>query len=510
METAIFNRKKILAKRLLKISVEDLKNAPKQSWYGEYLALLSIRLPNSNDIIEELTNFYKENMQKPERELAVLGMIQFMNPQELFVPFHQNFWNKIMINDVGAVFLNNYTSTNYSDDEISAYWLWRQAQWKYERRKIRVAFILQAHITADKIFPVYEAMKRREDMEPFLILHSDENYRYKESSWAYFRQRYPQDKIYDSNSLFDLKILKPDYVFLLNPYEERRPFPSFRVNDLMKFTKVCMITYGANLSYNVVNRLFDDYKDFWRNVYFVFASSETSKVVMTEKFPNLQRIEFLGYPALKTYYKLENESSTVKRIMWAPRWVTSAKNAERIGGSHFLKYKENFISLRKKYGDKIELVFRPHTNLFYSLLQNKIMTKDKINEYRKRLKDNRIVHNFTAEDMDKSIRDVDIFIADYSSILIEFFLTGRPIIYCEFKNAAPFPEYAEMFAAMYIARSWKDVERHLDNLMTGNDPLFDKRQEISQKIYETHKDATEKIIARLVQDFNQNISERSR
>ena len=505
METAIIRRKKILSERLLKISVEDLKNAPQKSWYGEYLALLSIRLKNSPpEIIEELTQCYKYNMQKPVRELAVLGMIQFMEPQELFVPFHQHLWNKTMINDVAAIFLNNCASTNYSDEEISAYWLWRQEQARHERRKIRVAFILQAHITADKIFPIYEEMKRRDNFEPFLILHADENYKYKESSWAYLRQRYPQDKIYDAGGLFDLKILKPDYVFYLSPYEERRPFPSFRVNDVVKFAKVCMITYGANLANNVVNRLLDDYKDFWRNVYFVFASAETSKQIFAEKFPN-RRVEFLGYPALQTYYQMENTPATVKRVMWTPRWISSAKNEERIGGSHFVKYKDNFLALKKTFGDKIDLIFRPHTNLFYTLIKNKILSKEKIQDYLKRLQDNGIAYNNTAADLDKTVRAVDIFISDYSSMLLEFFLTGKPIIYCEFKAAEPFAEYKEMFSAMYVARSWKDVERYLADLMAGNDPLFDRRRELAQKLYAPHEDATEKIIGRLVQDFNQSI-----
>ena len=104
-------------------------------------------------------------------------------------------------------------------------------------------------------------------------------------------------------------------------------------------------------------------------------------------------------------------------------------------------------------------------------------------------------------DMDKSIRGIDIFLADYSSTLVCFFLTGRPIIYCELPNAVPFPEYAEMFAAMYTARSWEEVEHYLAELIAGNDPLFERRQTIAQKIFEKHKDAAEKIVDWLSEDF---------
>ncbi|MBE8949713.1 MAG: hypothetical protein SR3Q1_03825 [Quinella sp. 3Q1] len=62
-----------------------------------------------------------------------------------------------------------------------------------------------------------------------------------------------------------------------------------------------------------------------------------------------------------------------------------------------------------------------------------------------------------------------------------------------------------MFSAMYIAHSWKDVERYLEDLLAGNDPLLERRQEIAQKIYETHKGAADKIAKKVLEDFNQSL-----
>ena len=58
---------------------------------------------------------------------------------------------------------------------------------------------------------------------------------------------------------------------------------------------------------------------------------------------------------------------------------------------------------------------------------------------------------------------------------------------------------------MYIAHNWEEVKRYLDDLVAGKDPLFDKRQEIAKRIYEAHKDATEKIVESIIQDFNCSI-----
>ena len=508
-EAVIFFKKKSFAAKLLKISVADLKKAEEQSWYAEYLALLTIRLENptlrfiAEKYAEKLLQWYNQNINRAERELAVLGMIQLIEPTELKIPFNQHLWSKKMIREVQAVFLNQCTETNYTDEEIATCWLWRKNFLRHEQRKIRVAFMANSFVSGEKILPVYEAMKEREDFETFLIVYAGADYKYLDRAWEYFQKKYPDDTIY-GYSLVTLEKLKPDYVFLPNPYDSRRNFPGFRTNDIAKFAKVCVISYGATLSKIFSDRLFEEFPSFWRNVYLFFASAETVKAEFEKNFPqdvsmNYQHVEFLGYPALKPYYKLEKESSAVKNILWSPRWNFD----DKIGGSHFMDYKDNFVALAEKYAGKVELIFRPHPDLFNELMKKNFMTREKINAYDELLKKKNIYRQTTLAGMFESIRKVDIFLTDYSSILIEFFLTGRPIIYCEYSKARPLPEYEEMFAAMYVAHTWKEVERHLEDLLAGNDPLFEKRQDIAKKIFDTHKDATEKIIERVIKDFNQ-------
>lgn len=510
-EAVIFFRKKALAARLLKISVKDLKNAPEQSWYAEYIALLSIRLENptlrfvAKRYTEKLTLWYNQNIKRDERELALLGIIQLMEPTELSIEFNQHLWHKKMIRDVQAVLLNYYTDINYTDADIATYYLFRQNFLRHGQRKMRVAFMVNSYISGEKILPIYEAMKERGDIETFMVVYSSADYKYLHRAWLYFQEKYPDDKIY-SYSLMDLRKLRPDYVFLANPYDERRIFPGFRTNDIAKFSKVCALSYGTTLALIFSDRLFNDYKNFWQNVYLYFASAESVKEDFLKRFPqdvgmNYQHVEFFGFPALKPYYKLEKESSEAKYIMWSPRWNFD----DRIGGSHFMEFKDEFVALSKKYGDKVKLIFRPHPDLFNELMRKKFMSHEKITAYDETLKENNIYRQTTLAGMFESIRKIDIFITDYSSIMSQLFLTGRPIIYCKYPKAVPLPEYEEMFAAMYIANNWQEVENYLEDLLAGNDPLFEKRQEAAKKIYDTHKDATEKIVERVVQDFNQSL-----
>lgn len=496
-EEKILSRKKILAARLLKITIDDLKNAPAQDWYAEYLALLMIRLKSAaaKEFVEKLMLIYNRIIKSDERELAILGALQFVEPTELKVPFNQNLWHETFIKDVRAIFLNQFPSTSYYDDDITAYWLKRQSARRVEERKIRVVFVVRSAITCDKILPVYEEMKRRKNFEPYIVIHPEFDYSHSDGAWKYFFQRYPDGKIYDYSCLMDLRKLEPDYVFFNQPYVRHRPFPSLRIGDLLTFTKICMISYGASLAYVFPERLFRDYRHVYKNLYALFASCESVKTMAHEQFAQdetfkYRHVEFLGYPALKTYYRMEKNPSKATRILWTPRWLVD----DTWGGSHFLEYKDKFNALREKYGERVELHLRPHMYLFKELQAKNFMTQEEIAAYKEDLNAKGIVRQKRLSDMDKSIRNIDIFLADYSSILICLFLTGRPIIYCELANAVPFPEYKEMFAAMYTARSWEEVEFYLAELMAGNDPLFERRQAIAQKIFETHKDAASRIV----------------
>ncbi|MBR4152106.1 MAG: hypothetical protein IKT98_04035 [Selenomonadaceae bacterium] len=504
-EFEIFNRKRALSERLLEISPEELANAPEQSWYEEYIGLLAIRLENrtlkilGKSYVAELMSWYNQNVKKNKRELAILGVLQFAEPTELKVPFNQHLWHKTMIDDVRAIFTNEFPSVEYYDDAVSDYWLSKLSARKSERRKIRVVFVVRSDITCDKFLPVYEAMKARDDFEVYIVIHPDFDYSHSDTAWKYFYERYPDDKIYDYSGLMDIRKLKPDYVFFNHPYVRHRPFPSLRTNDILQFAKICIISYGASLIYAFPERLFEEYRHIYKNVYMLFASCESVKKIARKKLPQeYNHTEFLGYPVLKNYYKLPKTKSEVTRILWTPRWLVD----DRWGGSHFMEYKDDFNNLRGRYGNKVELYLRPHMNLFTELIKKEVMTREETIKYKKKLKASGIIRQKRLADMDKSIANIDIFITDISSIIICLFLTCRPIIYCEFANGVPMPEYAEMFSAMYIAHSWGDVEKYLDELVAGNDPLLERRQEIAAKIYETHKDAADKIINWLIEDFN--------
>ena len=515
-ETVIFQRKKQLSERLMKISLEEFQNAAEQPWYDEYLALLTIRLQEPSfrflgkKYCEELLRKYVAQSDGDEREIFVWCMLQFMEPTELTIPFNQQLYSKEMLADIHGVFLHHFTKLGYSDEDISRYWLAQQLKRTHSKRKMRVAFIVITRNKYDKILPIYRAMREREDTEAFLVLCPHSNYNHGRGFWKFFHDQFPDDTIYDANSLMDLRKLKPDYVFYQTPYEEVCPFPGFSSKDVVRFAKICHIAYGASLAHIFLDRLLAASAKFYRNVYMLFCSAETVKEKFTAKFSEsaemgYQHFEFLGYPALENVDGTAIAPHSTKRILWTPRWSYDA----RIGGSHFLEYKDKFIELHERYGDKVELSMRPHMNTFRELQSKGLMSKEEVEAYKRRLKKNDVGLHSTFIDLEEEFSDKDILLTDYSTIIVVYFLTGRPIIYCDFPNAVMLPEYQEMLECMYVARSWEDVERYLDDLVNGIDPLFERRQKAVAKIRAANANATERIIERLLQDFKACLEEPS-
>ena len=521
-ETVIFQKKKNMAERLLKIKVEDLQFASEKSWYGEYLALLPIHIEDpalrsmGKQFVKDLMRWYNEHIEQDERELAVLGILQFIKPQELTLPFNKHLFSHEMCLDIRGVFANFYTRINYSDYDLAAYYLSKQSKWRHKRRKMRVAFLITSIATAfDKMVPVYEMFKNRSDVRTFLIIitgqkeviikNQGKSEKHNDNVWKHFLEKYPDTTIYQDGTLSNLRDLKPDYVFMSTPHLNHCN-TGFHFYDTVSFAKICFITYGANLSYTITMNLFEVFPEFFKHIYFAFCSCASSVRLAKEAFSHnsnidFQHFEFLGYPILEKYYRMPATESLAKRILWTPRWSNKGRN----GGSHFLEYMNPFVALYEKYGHKISLNMRPHPLTFDYILDINLMTEEEILDYKNKLKEYRIkVFDGREVDIDENIKETDIFLADYSSMLIVLFLTERPIIYCEFPNADPLPEYQEMFNAMYIARSWEDVEHYLDDLIKGEDPLLAKRQEVAKQIYETHKNATQKIVDRVVQDWQES------
>jgi CDP-glycerol glycerophosphotransferase (TagB/SpsB family) len=76
----------------------------------------------------------------------------------------------------------------------------------------------------------------------------------------------------------------------------------------------------------------------------------------------------------------------------------------------------------------------------------------------------------------------DLLISDYSSMMVEYFVTGKPIIYTHRKNE--FNEYAlSLSKGFYWVHSIEELNETISMLLSGKDFLREKRQELMKTLF---------------------------
>lgn len=383
-------------------------------------------------------------------------------------------------------------------------------QWKNHEHntneKIKVAFIFQMPEIWDKLSPVYELMKQNKRFETTLLLvpaydlKNDQVASYGEEK-EFVYQKYPSDNIVDaiddSGNVVDIADYKFDYVFYQRPYENYLP-KELRTEALVKYTKVCYVPYSYSCAsaFNSENTN----KDFFRNVYLNFADSMNIHKALSACFKEnikqkIQKFLYVGYPVFDTYLDMRSEEKT-GGILWTPRWSFDP----RIGGSHFVDYKDEFLALSNELPNE-KIIIRPHPLMWENVVKVGLMKENEVIEYKEKLKSHNILID-SNKMMEDTIKESNVLITDFSSIIITYFMTGKPIIYCPFETELN-EMYQKLLSGMYIANCWDDVEKYLDMIYKGEDILYSVRQEIIEKELMPLAGGTQRIVEEILADFNE-------
>lgn len=366
---------------------------------------------------------------------------------------------------------------------------------------IRVAFICQDTKEWNKLRCVYENMRRDKRFEVCAIALEPMGQDNAENVYSFLERLYGDDAVrgIDGKEKFDLKAWKPHYVFSCNPYDQY--FPSeFKSGSIAKYAKNCFIDYGYELSITTVKVAFE--KKYFRNVYFLFAENEYVAAYNRNRYINdhargYRKTVTIGYPAFEYFYQQKKEKEDNKyTVVWTPRW-TEDKN---LGGSNFLNFKDKVLKYSLEHED-IRLVFRPHPMTFNHFIEIGKITKEEVECYLTYFAPgtNRI-YDDTA-DYTNTFWQSDVLLTDFSSILVEYFLTGKPIIYCD-TGAQLNESVAEMIDAMYVVNNWEEAEKILKQLQKGVDPLKDIRKETIRKVFgDDFEKISDRFLDTLYDDF---------
>lgn len=371
---------------------------------------------------------------------------------------------------------------------------------------LNVVFVVQYIPGWNKLEPIYKRMKEHSSFNPIIVCVPSNIQNYvildetHNDTYDYFVQHgYNSINAFVDGSWLDLKKLKPDYLFHSRPYNDFMP-KEYCSKSIVKYALICNVMYGANFSYNeqdvTLNR--DYYEDVF--IYFSFDSNEAK--FYSERFNNginkqIQKVLPYGATGLEQILNSKfdyHDNYFDKTVLWTPRWSTDLY----IGGSNFFKYKDLIIKLAKDY-PTVKFILRPHPLMFGNFIKTGQMSEVEVNEFKHYIeKEKNLELNESKEYFDIFWKS-DFIIADLSGIVPEYFITGKPIIYCQSNANFRYVEYSKaILQSSYSVWNQFELEKIVKRLISDNDDKKNEREQCIIKYFNKVNKNSENIVKSLL------------
>lgn len=305
---------------------------------------------------------------------------------------------------------------------------------------------------------------------------------------------------YETGKWVDVESLAPDYVFFQQPYNIARP-NCLLSSNVSRYAKIVYLTYYVQME------LLDRAEqctpvDFMRDLSFYFAQNEEDRKFVEGRLyrggPNICRIKVTGHPRLEKMGEKPAEECTLWhdpdsfKILWTPRWTT------REGNCHFFNYREPLINWCKSHKN-VELMFRPHPQAFKEYISNGDMTEEQEKQIREEFSRGAFQLD-EGKDFYPQMFSSDVLVSDSSSLMIDYYFTGHPIVYCA-SNGVHDTFTEKLSPGLYWLNTWEEVEKTLDDLYNGKDELKECREKCARDLQDSEgKGAIQKIYETIRED----------
>lgn len=372
-----------------------------------------------------------------------------------------------------------------------------------------IGFIISFTEAFSSFKPLYELLKKDGRISVFLICCPnirEHNWTAYNASYEFLSKTYPEAiNAYKDSRWFDIKKLSPDYVFYCRPYNPDY-YENYRTPIVRTYAKVCYIPYGFCLEHrNNHNFNFVNNYDFLQNCSYVFASNDYESNVLTERF-FYSKIKN-GYPRIVsagfTRFDLDyNENPVINfkpfTILYTPRWTSHLKKKNEEGS--FLSFIEHIIDYASHTAD-VQIIIRPHPLMFSHYMANGIVAPDYFEKLEDTFSKLGNIYFDKSKDYFESLNKADVFLSDYTSLLVEYFVSGKPVIYTgslKLYNR----KAKKMCKSFYVLNNWKQIEERIQRLKNKEDPLLATRKKLFPEIIKNYKEASKNILEILVKDFS--------
>lgn len=372
-----------------------------------------------------------------------------------------------------------------------------------KNNKISVVFIIYFAEAFSSFKSLYELLRADNDFDVHLLCQpnfSDNDWSNHNAAYSFLSALYPEAiNAYKNKKWFALNTLSPDYVFYCRPYNSDY-YTAYKASVVREVAKVCFIAYSYNLehkhdhNFNTVNNY-----DFLQNCYYIFATTEYERSILRKRFvlssmrQNYPKILFAGFTRFDLYCNKKESSLPRKNkpftILYTPRWTSYKKIKSQ--GSSFLLYIDNFIDYARQNSD-IQIIIRLHPLMIHHYIAENIVSPDYFEKLENTFRQLGNIRFDTSKDYFDSLEKADAFISDYTSLLVEFFISRKPVIYLG--NVSLFNKNTKkMCQAFYKANSWNEINNFIEQLKNGCDLFYEKRNRLFPKIIKSYGKASENI-----------------
>lgn len=366
---------------------------------------------------------------------------------------------------------------------------------------LNVVFVVQYIPGWNKLEPIYSKMQNDYRFNPIIVcvpLNIKDNKLMDNGNdtYQYFVEHgYTSiNALLDDGNWFDLRQLKPDYLFHSRPYNSFMP-DCYTSGKIVKYALICNVLYGTNTSKNAQKVTLN--KDYFIDNYCYFAFDELEKKYFEREYKigiclGIQKCLPYGTVALEQILnsRKENASSSFRKcVLWTPRWSTDPI----VGGSNFFKYRYIIKKLIAQNPDVL-FVIRPHPLMFGNFLKTGEMSAQDVQEFKEYCCNTNNVYLDENKEYSDTFWNSDILITDNSGIVPEYFITSKPIIFCHSDIFVYTKSFEKIIQSCYQAHNSEDIEHYFNLLIGDVDIMKEKRMESIRYLYKDVSNTSTNII----------------
>lgn len=184
----------------------------------------------------------------------------------------------------------------------------------------------------------------------------------------------------------------------------------------------------------------------------------------------------IGHPILDQYLKPSKDSELAGCVIYAPHFSFPLANVKRpVTLSSFLENGQHILEYAKRHPEFM-WVFKPHPLLYKELIARGVWRKEEVGAYYDAWGKVGIV--CTDGDYIRLFRNAKALITDCGSFLVEFPMTGKPVIRLVPREIdyPLFPAFEKLYATFYTAHNLDEMySAFVQVLERGEDPNKEAR-----------------------------------